>query len=291
MINGRRAFSGASAADVIAATLKEEVAPLKTRDRTVPAALGEIITHCLQKEPSERFHSAHDLAIALRDVEGGSVSEHERHRITPRWLPIALAILVVAVVTAWAVLSRAVRDEATRSLAVLPFSNVAGGSETAYLSEGLTETLINCLSQMPQLTVMSWSAVAPYRGRGENPLEIGRALGVKAVLTGRVIQEAQNLHVSVSLVDVQSARNIWGEKYNRRMDEILALQDDIATEISDQLRLRLSRDQQKQLTRRSTNNTEAYQLYLKGRHHWRMRTAEGTKRAIALFEEAIAPPV
>jgi len=134
---------------------------------------------------------------------------------------------------------------------------------------------------------MSWSAVSRFSATSEDPLEIGRALGVQAVLTGRVIQQAEDLRVSVSLVEVQSARNIWGEKYSRRMDEIFALQEDIAADISNQLGLRLSPDQQKQLVHRFTNNTEAYQLYLRGRHHWLTRTAEGTKQAIALFEEAL----
>jgi eukaryotic-like serine/threonine-protein kinase len=284
MIGGRRPFRGDSAADVIAATLKGEAAPLETGP-PIPDALRGTINRCIQKDPRERFHSAHDLAIALRDVKEGSVSGHQRLR--RRSLGIALLVLIVAGVTAWAVFSKVVRHGAITSLAVLPFT-AGGGPETEYLSEGLTETLINSLSQLPQIDVMSWSAVAQYGGRNENPLEAGRTLGVQAVLTGRVIQSSQNLRVSVALVDVNSARNIWGQKYNRRMDEIFVLQDDIAAEICDQLRLKLSSDQQKRLVRRFTNNTRAYQLYLQGRHHWRTRTPEGTKRAIALFEEAIA---
>ena len=288
MISGRRPFTGMSPADVIAATLKGEAAPLKTEDRTIPDALHGIIVRCLQKDPSQRFHSAHDLAIALRDLEGGSLSAHRQQMLPRRSLAISVLVFIVAVITAWAVFSRLVRHGAITSLAVLPFTSVSGGSETEYLSEGLTEILINSLSQVPQLSVISLSAVSRYSERKGNPLEVGRALGVQAVLIGKVVQRGQDLLVSAELVQVDSARNIWGNKYSRRMDEILTLQDEIAAEISDQLRLRLSRDQQKQLVRRSTENTKAYQLYLKGRHQWRKRTPEGSKRAIAFFEEAIA---
>jgi len=288
MISGRRPFTGASAADVIAATLKGEAAPLPIADGSGPDSLHGIIAHCLQKELSQRFHSAHDLAIALRDLEEGSLSAHRPQLLPRRSLAIAVLIVIVAVITAWAAFSRVARHGAITSLAVLPFTTVSGDSETEYLSEGLTEILINSLSQAPQLAVISLSTVSRYSGRRENPLEVGRGLGVQAVLIGKVVQRGQDLLVSAELVQVDSTRNIWGNKYRRRMDEILTLQDEIAAEISDQLRLKLSRDQQKQLVRRSTENTEAYQLYLKGRHYWRKRTPEGSKQAIAFFEEAIA---
>jgi TolB-like protein/Flp pilus assembly protein TadD len=171
---------------------------------------------------------------------------------------------------------------------VLPFVNAAADPNTEYLSDGITESLINSLSQLPKLRVMSRGSVFRYKGRETDPQAVGRELKVQAVLTGRLVQRGESLSISAELVDARDSSHIWGQQYNRRLADILAVQEDISREITDNLRLKLSGEQQKGLAKRPTQNTEAYQDYLKGRYYWNKRTTEGLKTAIEHFERAIA---
>jgi serine/threonine protein kinase/pimeloyl-ACP methyl ester carboxylesterase/tetratricopeptide (TPR) repeat protein len=177
--------------------------------------------------------------------------------------------------------------KAIDSLAVLPFTNVSGDPNTEYLSDGITESLINNLSQLPNLTVMSRNSVFRYKGQEADAQVVGRDLKVQAVLTGRMVQRGDNLSISAELVDVRNNSHLWGGQYNRKLSDILAVQAEISREISEKLRLQLSGEQQKRLVKRHTDNNEAYQLYLKGRYYWNRRTEEGTKRGIEYFGQAI----
>jgi serine/threonine-protein kinase len=173
------------------------------------------------------------------------------------------------------------------SIAVLPFVNAGADPESEYLSDGIAESLINSLSQLPRLRVVPRSTVFRYKGQNLDPQEIGRKLGVRAVLTGRVLQRGEILNIQMELIDVTEVAQLWGEQYNRKLTDILAVQEDIAREITEKLRLRLSRGEQQQLTKRYTENTEAYQLYLKGRHYWNRRTTESLNKGIEYFQQAI----
>jgi TolB-like protein/Tfp pilus assembly protein PilF len=157
-----------------------------------------------------------------------------------------------------------------------------------YLSDGITESIINALSQLPKLRVMARSVVFRYKGQDVDPLQTGRALGVRAVLTGRVLHLDDQLIVGAELVDVADGSQLWGEHYNRKFADIFQVQEEIAQEITRKLQLRLSGDQKKKLTKRSTDNIEAYQLYLQGRYYWSRRTSEGIKGGIHYFKQAIA---
>jgi TolB-like protein/Tfp pilus assembly protein PilF len=169
----------------------------------------------------------------------------------------------------------------------LPFVNAGADPNTEYLSDGITESLINSLSQLPDLKVISFSSVSRYRGQQIDPQAVGRDLGVRALLVGKVIQRGDDLLVSAELVDTRDNSHIWGEQYNRKLSGILAIQKEMSHEISDKLRLRLSGEQKEQLTRRYTENTEAYELYLKGRYHWNKWTPEGWRKSIEYFQQAI----
>jgi TolB-like protein len=172
-------------------------------------------------------------------------------------------------------------------LAVLPFTNAGGDPNTEYLSDGITESLINNLSQLPNLTVMSRNSVFRYKGQEADAQAAGRDLKVQAVLTGRMVQRGDTLSISAEFVDVRDNSHIWGERYDRRLSDILAVQEEIARQISEKLRLRLSGEDQKRLAKHYTENTEAYQLYLKGRYYWNKRSAEGTKKGLEYFQRAI----
>jgi len=172
-------------------------------------------------------------------------------------------------------------------VAVLPFENMSGDPENEYLSDGIAESLINSLSQLPNLKVMSRDSAFRYKGRDTDAQTVGRELGVRAVFKGRVTQRGDNLTISGELIDASDNSQIWGQQYNRRMPDLLALQEEIATEIADVLRMRLTGEQQRRMTKRYTENSEAYQLYLKGRFWWNKRTEEGFTKAIEFFQQAI----
>jgi TolB-like protein len=173
------------------------------------------------------------------------------------------------------------------SIAVLPFSNVGADPNTEYLSEGLTDSLIDNLSQLPRLTVMSRNSILRYRGREIDAQAAGRELKVQAVPAGRVIQRGNDLSIDAELVNVENNSHIWGAAYNRKLADLLAIQQEITKDISDKLSRRLSGEDEKQLAKRLTTNPEAYQLYLKGRYSAEKLTEEGVNKGIEYFHQAI----
>ncbi|HJY86840.1 MAG TPA: protein kinase [Candidatus Acidoferrales bacterium] len=195
----------------------------------------------------------------------------------------AIALLAIA---AWLGIVAA-RGKAINSVAVLPFANQGGDPNTEYLSDGITEGIINSLSRLPQLRVMARTTVFRYKGREDDPQKIGRDLGVGAVLVGRLQPRGELLTVQTELVDVSSGTQLWGEQYNRKLSDLLAVQDEISREISDKLRLRLTGEEKSRLAIAHAVNPEAYQLYLKGRYEWNKRRAESLKDSIGYFQQAI----
>lgn len=184
-----------------------------------------------------------------------------------------------------------VRDRSDRpaisSIAVLPFVNVAGDQDLEYLADGFTETLINNLSQLTGLKVMSRNSSFRYKGREVDAQAIGRELNVESVLIGRIAKRDDLLSISLELVDTRDDSHLWGAQYNRQPADIFALQEKIAHEITDRLRLNLTLQEQHRLTRRHTENAEAYQLYLKGRYYFNKLTMEGVEKGIDYFQQAI----
>jgi serine/threonine protein kinase/tetratricopeptide (TPR) repeat protein len=201
---------------------------------------------------------------------------------------VGLAILIISIVgVAYFSFVRS-SNAAIDSIAVLPFTNITVDPSTEYLSDGITESIINSLSRLPRMRVMARSTVFSYKGQQVDPRKVGRDLGVDAVLMGRVNQRGDTLIIQADLVNVADGSQLWGEQYNRKFADIFAVQEEIAREVSDKLRLRLSGEQKQQLAKRYTENTEAYQLYLKGRYYWNKRTEETLKQAIEYFNQAIA---
>lgn len=172
------------------------------------------------------------------------------------------------------------------SLAVVPLVNASGDAEMEYFSDGITESIINSLSQLPKLRVVPRSTVFRYKGSELDPQEIGRELNARAVFTGRVLQVGDSLVIKVELIDVEQQSQLWGEQYRRRLTDIFELEEEISREISSKLRLKLSGDEKKRLVKRYTENTEAYHLYLKGRYFTNKRTEEWIKKGIDHFQQA-----
>jgi len=174
-----------------------------------------------------------------------------------------------------------------KSLAVLPFANEGESGNIEYLSDGITESLINSLSQMPNLSVKARSTVFRYKGKQVEPQQIGSELSVQAILTGRVVQRGDDLTIYLSLVDAGSGNQIWGEQYNRKLTNLVAVQSEITRDVSQKLRAQLSASNAQKLGKSYTSNSEAYQLYLKGRYEWNKHTQDDVQRAIGYFNEAL----
>src|SRR4051812_48708619 len=210
-------------------------------------------------------------------------SEFKRKKLV-RMVALCALVLAVAGFSFWYFM-RPVQE--INSVAVLPFVNVGGDAGTEYLSDGLTESLINSLSQLPNLKVIARSSVFHYKGKEIDPQAVGRELNVRAVLTGRIIQMGDQLTIQTELVDVATQTRLWGANYSRKVSDIIMLQDEISREISENLRLKLTGEDRKQLAKRYTENSEAYQLYWKGRFLWNRRRPEDLREAIKEFQQAI----
>jgi serine/threonine protein kinase/Tfp pilus assembly protein PilF len=287
MIEGKRAFARQTPAQTLAAILEDNPPPVTQSEKQIPPEMDRVIARCLEKNPRERIQSARELSFALNELLSGAVASLPLHsRLGLRRITLIgaafMALFAAAVVYKFNFPAKPVDF-----LAVLPFVNAGGSADMEYLSEGITESLINSLSQVPNLAVMSRNSVFRYKAREADAQAAGRSLKVQAVVTGRVVQRGDSLLVSAELIDVRNGRILWGERYNRGLGDILGVQEEISSEISSKLRLRLSGEDQKRLTKRYTQNSEAYQLYLKGRYHWNKRTPDGFRKGIDFFQEAI----
>jgi TolB-like protein/DNA-binding winged helix-turn-helix (wHTH) protein/Tfp pilus assembly protein PilF len=200
-----------------------------------------------------------------------------------RW-SVVLGVLTLAVVTAATVYFTR-PGEAIDSVAVMPFVNVSGDPNTEYLSDGISESIINSLS--PNLKVIALNSVLRYKGKQTDPQTVGRELNVRAVLMGHVTQRGDDLTISVELVDVRDNRHLWGQQYDRKLSGIVAVPTEIAQDISEKLRLRLSGEEKKRLTRRYTQSGDAFQLYMMGRYYRRRFTKEGFEKSIEYLDQAI----
>ena len=222
---------------------------------------------------------------------GAATNSHKQlefSRTKRRWLAGGLTLLVAAVgVTAVAIYFRTSRTQPIDSVAILPFVNVGARPEAEYLSDGISESLTNSLSQLPGLKIMSRNSVVRYKGGETNAQHAGSALGVRAVITGKVIQRGDDLIVSAELVDVRENTHLWGERYDRKLSDLQAVQMELARDISQQLRLKLNKEEQQRLTRPATENHEAYELYLKGRYALNNLTRQ-QQSGLGYFEQAVA---
>jgi serine/threonine-protein kinase len=286
--------------------------------RELERGLDSIVLKALSKEPRGRYASVAELsadidrylagspaeATARQKLEARTLPNHarsetrahageastaKRSRSLP-WKAALVAALAVAVMVAPLLYWRSARNSSAplSSIAVLPFVNAGGNSDAEWLSDGITESIIDNLSHLPRLTVKARSSVFRYKGKETDPQEIGRELNVQAVLTGRISQHGDELSISTELVNARDGTHIWGAQYTRKPQDIPRLQEEIARDVSERLRLKLSGEDEQRLAKNYTSNTEAYQLYLQGKYYWNKRTPEGAKKSIELFQQALA---
>jgi eukaryotic-like serine/threonine-protein kinase len=289
MLTGQRAFRRETVFETVAAVLKEDPPELAETGMRIPPELQRLVHHCLEKNEKERAQSAHDVAFELRTIlntrgtSAYSFGVAESQTRLPLWISATL-ILVVLGFLLYLVFGR---RESIRSIAILPFHNASANPNSEYLSDGITESIINDLAQISGLRVMARSTVFRYKGRDIDPEKIGRDLKVDAVLTGILVQRENDLVIKTELVKVADGSQLWGENYHPSFADMLPLQEEISRKIVEKLRLRLSRDQQQRFTKSHQPNTEAYHLYLKGRYNWNKRTPDGLKTGIEYFKQAI----
>lgn len=313
MLTGTWPFKGKSVVEVRYAVLHETPQPLsEARNETslVITRLQEILDRAIAKEPDDRYQQVEDLRNDLRAVlreidadathavsftDGISIAQRKRASagIFTRFLrnkviafSVLGAFLLAIVFGVYFYLNRE-SQSVIDTLAVLPFTNINADPNTEYLSDGITESLINSLSRLPTIKVRSRNSVFQYKGKETDTQKIGRELNVRAVLVGRVEKRGDDISVSVELIDTKDNSQIWGERYTRKLSDLLSLQQELSHSITNNLRLRLSGAEQKQLVKNYDTNSESYQLYLQGRYYWNKRTAEGLQKGIEHFTRAI----
>src|SRR5262245_42534765 len=250
VLTGTRAFQRETVADTLSAILND---PLEfgSASGQWPEELMRITERCVAKSPVQRFQSGRELATALRAALKG-----DPHETT------------------------------ADSIAVLPFTS-PGGTDAEYLSEGIADTLINNLARIPRLRVVPRSTVFRYKNTDLDLPAIAQELQARLLLTGKVMQRSDRLMVQADLVDAAALQQLWGERFNRPAADIFYVEDEIARQIIEQLRLKLSTAEKRRLATRDTDDPAAYDLYLKARHHWGRRTPDSIQRAIGHFEDAI----
>jgi serine/threonine protein kinase/Tfp pilus assembly protein PilF len=213
------------------------------------------------------------------------VSQIKQHKSSA---VIVVVLLLIVGITYWLYIHRASTPVTSiESIAVLPFENATHDQKVEYLSDGVTESLINSLSQLPRVRVIARNSVFSYKNQTPNLQQVAQRLNVQAVLTGRVLMQGDTLDVRVELTDTQNNAQLWGEHYTRKAADIFAVQDEIARQVTDALRVRLTGAQQEQVTKRYTATPEAYQLYLQGRYYLTNFSEENLKHALQLFDQAI----
>jgi serine/threonine protein kinase/tetratricopeptide (TPR) repeat protein len=301
MLENRRPFMADTIPEVLASILRDPAPPAPG-----PPELKRFVARCLEKDPLNRIGSAREAAQSIREIRSlFSASGAVTHRTSP--LPrmdSSSEVPTQALSTrASAASSLALRRKKgllerltgwwpfksgkVRAIAVLPFENSARDPEMEYLAEGLVEGLIERLSLVPGLRVAPWSAVLPLRGGGHDLRDVGEHLGVQAVLTGRVAHRGDELSVSAELLDVRTLSHLWGEHYQRAFSALMEVQRELCTRVAARLRMRVSGEVRERIVAAPSEDSEAFDLYLKGRHAWRSRSADGLQRAVASFQAAL----
>jgi serine/threonine protein kinase len=259
MLSGRRLFTGETPQAVVAHLMRGSSVELSSFDPLAPAELRAIVSRCVDRERERRFEGATNLAMALRTLLTSPPT-----RATARG-----------------------GKQRGKSLAVLPFVNTGADPQVEHLSDGITESIINSLSQLAGLRVVPRSVVFRYKGVLADPSTVGLALNARSILTGRVVQQGDVLNVQAELVDTATESQLWGEQFRVKTSDLITVQEEIAWQISESLRLKLTGEQKKKLRKRATVNPEAYQEYLRGRYHWNNFSPDSLRRAREHFERAI----
>jgi serine/threonine protein kinase len=296
MVTGTLPFRGDTSGMIFDSILNRAPAPAVRLNPEVPPKLEEIVNKALEKDRDVRYQHASDIKADLkrlkRETESGKTAARhassdktlKHHRL---WVVLATCIAVIGLgAGAWYL--RSSRSAQIDSIAVLPFTNGGGDANTDYLSDGITESLIGSLVHVPELKVKSRNSVFRYKGKDVDMQKAGNDLGVAALVSGRVVPRGDNIEVSAELVEVRDNTEIWSQHYSGQSTEIISLQQQIASDIAEKLRPKISSSEKQQVTNQGTQNPDAYELYLKGRYYWNKQTLSDITAAIPYFNQAIA---
>lgn len=293
MATGRMAFTGNTSAVIFDSVLHKTPASATRVNQDLPAEVDRTIHKALEKDRALRYQSAAEIVADLKRVRRDSssapvaVASESSRPASRKTLIWAVGVVIVALLAGAAFLWNRNNHQEISSVAVMPFVNASNDPNSEYLSDGITESLINNLSELPNLAVMTRSSVSRYKGHDFDPQTVARELKVQALVTGRIVQHGDQLIISSELVDARTNRNLWGEQYDRKLSDALAVQKEITGAISTKLRERLSGEVKTQIAKGGTSDPEAYQLYLKGIYYWGKRTPETLEKSKDYFNQAI----
>jgi len=289
MTTGTLPFHGETSGTIFDSILNRAPTPPLRINPTLPPKLEDIINKALEKDRTVRYQSAAEMRVDLkrlrRDTESGKAVIAPRRAKLRMWHMgwiAALALLVLA--AGFEVLYLRSRDPGVDSVAVLPFINTTGDPNLEYLSDGLSDGLMDSLSQIPELRVVSRSSAFHYKGKEVPPAQLARELGVKSVVSGRISRHGDAVVVSAELVDVGQDRHLWGKQYEATLSQTASIEQQLASDIGERLRPASANVTK---IRRSTENSDAYQAYLKGRYFWALNGPEDVARAIRYYNLAI----
>jgi len=301
MITGRVPFRADTPLGIVLKQISERPSNPREVNPHVPEDLSRLILRCLEKDREKRPQSAEELLTELNAIEGAFPAQEKttgrektarkttvviRRRTLISYL-VATAAIVVAIILAGRFLLTG-RGQDIRSIAVLPFENVNAGFDTEYLADGITESIIGKLTQIPSLNkVIARSSAFRYKGKPIDPQAAGRELGVDAIMAGRMNRRGDEFTISVELIKVRDNSRLWGEQYRLKLGEIFTVEQQITNSIVDNLRLRLSGEEIQRLAKRYTENSEAFIAYSKGSYFWSKRTEDDLKTAVGYFQQAI----
>ena len=305
MVAGERAFAGASAVETLAAIIREEPKPLASVNPKAPALLCSIVERCLSKDPEERYGSTQDLAHDLRSLREHLTAAPEPETSTampaparkgiprPALWTAGVLLLGLLLAGAWRVFKSG--SEAppvsgrARSIAVLPLDNLGGRPEDEYFADGMTESLITDLAKVPGMLVIARNSVFRYKGEKIDIKRVGDELDVNYVLEGSIQRAGGRVRINAQLIDVESGFHVWADRYDRSLEDVFALQDDISAKIAGALQVRLAPSEAREAGAVPTKNLEAYDAYLRGKHLSQTSPGDaGQEGAISLFERAVA---
>ena len=294
-------FRGEHQAALMYSLVNEDPQPLARFNENVSPEIERMLSKCLAKDVEERYQSADDLLADLRRerknieyanadyVSKRTTSSQGKTEVPKKnlrnYYTLASVVVVFTAIVVYVMFFK--QDGGDNSIAVLPFSITSSDASADMLSDGITEGIINSLSRIPSLSVMSRNSVFRYTGLNVDVQEVGKKLNVKAVLLGRIIQRGDSYTISVELVDAGNERHLWGAQYTKHVSDIYSLQGEVSKDITEQLQVKLTGEEEKRITKNNTENSEAYTLYLKGRYYANKRTEDGLRKSIEYFNKAI----
>lgn len=304
LLAGRRPFEGATRNDLIASILKSEPEKISKKDARISSKIEKLIFKLLEKDREKRFRTVDALLDELENRGGKTPvktvvkSRYEKilglardHKILTSVVIVTFLFGTSGAIYKYSTNNQEITDTANRqirSIAVLPFVNESNDADKEYLSDGLTELFINRLSQLPDLTVKARNSVFRYKGREFNSKTAGDELAVQAVLLGRISERDGAMKINLELVDVATGNQIWGEQYHYKTNALIGFQSEIVQDVSNKLRSRLSKKDEKNLTKIHTKNSAAYEDFLRGRFYWSKRTEKDLQKSIEHYEQAVA---